>query len=164
MADAALQVLAAATPARPNTASICRRGWTGWKSIRVPDPHFQLCSFPHRRKFAASDALADVLLLQPDGTPVAQFKGVQLQRVRADALGAGGKKLTSQWLYDVTWRAAPRLEKEEAAGEPATWLIMADDRGLAQQLAQRLSDRGQRAVLIRPGQSYLEDSAKYRLG
>jgi phthiocerol/phenolphthiocerol synthesis type-I polyketide synthase E len=65
-----------------------------------------------------------------------------------------GKLPIERWFHTPVWREAPR---PAPAGDGATagpWLVFHDDRGLADDLAGRLRERGQVVVTVRAGGSF----------
>ncbi|MDX2939092.1 type I polyketide synthase [Streptomyces ipomoeae] len=69
------------------------------------------------------------------------------------ALAALPRKDEAEWLYVPGWRQAPALA-EPTAGLDATWLLFADEAGVAKRLAERVRADGGTAVLVRPGTGY----------
>jgi len=115
----------------------------------------------------------NVYLVTESGDVLAAFEGVQVQRVGRGTGGDAGVD-TSQWLYRVTWREEPlRMARPESpantegssAVAPSSktrntppfsgaWLIFADEHGVGQRLAERLSERGEASVLVKPGERF----------
>jgi len=96
---------------------------------------------------------ADLHLFRPDGEPAAVLEGVSMQRVARTAFLPEARRDALHWLYEVTWREAPR-PAPAAPAEPGTWLLLADGGGVAERLAERLSREGHRPVLATPGERY----------
>jgi len=96
---------------------------------------------------------ADLHLFRPDGEPAAVLEGVSMQRAERTAFLPEAERQAFDWLYEVTWHEAPR-PAPAAPAEPGTWLLLADAGGIAEQLAERLSRAGHRAVLATPGEHY----------
>ncbi|MEE8524254.1 MAG: amino acid adenylation domain-containing protein [Thermoanaerobaculia bacterium] len=58
----------------------------------------------------------------------------------------------ADWLYQPSWRrTAP---PEPAADDPQCWLVCVDGDGLGHQVAERLSELGQRVVTVRAGDAF----------
>jgi malonyl CoA-acyl carrier protein transacylase len=60
----------------------------------------------------------------------------------------------SDWLYEVTWQAQPLQERPISFSQPGSWLILADQGGLGQALANLLQERGQTCFIVYVGDSY----------
>jgi len=59
--------------------------------------------------------------------------------------------------YRVAWRAAPSdclVDVEAELGDPQTWLVFADEAGLARAAAQRLRTAGHRVVTVHSGDAF----------
>ncbi|TDB90608.1 SDR family NAD(P)-dependent oxidoreductase [Actinomadura sp. KC216] len=95
-------------------------------------------------------AAGDVTLTDGDGQALAVLEGVHLRRLTG-LRGAG----LDRALYELRWRRADRRAVERA-GAAGGWLLFADGRGVASDLAGRLADGGERAVLVVPGAGYDE--------
>ncbi|MGB8955466.1 MAG: beta-ketoacyl synthase N-terminal-like domain-containing protein, partial [Tumebacillaceae bacterium] len=71
--------------------------------------------------------------------------------------GAGLTDEQAGWLYDMRWemqeRTTPSDAKKQANG-PGRWLILADEQGLGEQLAQRFEASGDSVVMVRHGESF----------
>jgi acyl transferase domain-containing protein/thioesterase domain-containing protein/NADP-dependent 3-hydroxy acid dehydrogenase YdfG/acyl carrier protein len=93
---------------------------------------------------------ANVCLLNAAGAVLAMLEGVQVQRVGRSS-GADTRSDSDRWIYRVAWQQQP-LEAGQAAGRTGAWLIFADETGVGRQLAERLSQRGESGILVRPGQ------------
>ena len=87
--------------------------------------------------------IADLTLLDDDGRPIAQVVGLELRRVSRAALWKATQKQLDDWLYQVEWKPshleAP-AEPEKAGG---LWLILADQLGIGDRLADYLRDQGE---------------------
>ncbi|NJR64506.1 MAG: SDR family NAD(P)-dependent oxidoreductase, partial [Leptolyngbyaceae cyanobacterium CRU_2_3] len=59
------------------------------------------------------------------------------------------------WLYQMEWQPQARLASdvtENPLTSPGIWLIFADHQGIGTTLAKRLSDRGDRCIVVFPGE------------
>lgn len=103
----------------------------------------------------------DIRLADDDGTTVAVLEGVHVGRLDDDAWMPASTAL-DRALYEVRWqrreRGAPRRSSRPGGG----WLIFADGRGTGAALAARLTEEGERAVLVIAGDGY-DDSDPDRL-
>ncbi|RCG26200.1 acyltransferase domain-containing protein [Sphaerisporangium album] len=82
-----------------------------------------------------------------------------LPRPGAAASGAGSsRRAPSRWTYAPVWHpSAPPKPGEPAAhqaGEPAAWLVLADEAGLAGRLTEVLRGRGHAVTTVRMGRDY----------
>ncbi len=96
----------------------------------------------------------DVFLLDEQGQVLVEMLGVRVQRV---GRGRTAQRETDvqQWLYQVHWQPAA-LPADAQATRTGRWLILADQRGVAAQLASRLREAtGQDCVLVHPGEEFL---------
>lgn len=60
----------------------------------------------------------------------------------------------SDSLYEVQWQPQERLALPPSVKEPGKWLIFADRAGVGQALAELLRSRGEKYVMIYPGEAY----------
>ncbi|OKH17705.1 beta-ketoacyl synthase [Hydrococcus rivularis NIES-593] len=112
---------------------------------------------------------ADLQLFDENGILVAQIEGLSLQYVSRQSI----QKLVPEpkqenledWLYEVVWQPS-KGQKAESLGQKTAenWLIFADQRGIGVKLAKALEEKGDRATLIFPGQSYaISDEGHYQI-
>ena len=95
----------------------------------------------------------DVFLLDEQGQVLVEMLGVRVQRVGRGRT-AQREIDVQQWLYQVHWQPAPAPARAEAV-RTGRWLILADQRGVATQLAARLREStGQDCVLVHPGEAF----------
>jgi NADPH:quinone reductase-like Zn-dependent oxidoreductase len=64
--------------------------------------------------------------------------------------GGGGALARKDWLFDLAWRASAS-PRETTRTEAGNWVLLADDSGVAAQLAARLESKGACVTLIRHG-------------
>ncbi|XYI02620.1 non-ribosomal peptide synthase/polyketide synthase [Sorangium sp. So ce1128] len=154
--DACLQALIAALPQGGGAETFLPTGFDRVRLFERPGAqvhcHVRLRGNPEER---ADRLVADLALLNEDGQLVVEVEGFQGQR-----LDRSGAELLQQdigeWVYELTW--APRAgagEAEAAAeapsAEPGTWILFADEGGVARGLAERLAAQGQRPILVARG-------------
>jgi acyl transferase domain-containing protein/phospholipid N-methyltransferase len=61
----------------------------------------------------------------------------------------------NNWLYELKWQSQALLEgKRSESNYQGTWLIFADRGGVGQHLAGLLAQRGEKPVLVFPGEAY----------
>ena len=98
--------------------------------------------------------IADLILLDDNGQTIAQVVGLEMRKVSRAALWKATQKQLDDWLYRLEWRA-DRLEtasqQEKTAG---LWLILADDLGTGDRLAEQLRDLGDECIVARAGEKF----------
>ena len=107
--------------------------WGEARRLRVPLPTYP---FQRSRYF-----------VEP-GKP-AQVADTDILPVRHDAVPDFG--------YRIAWRPAPAdclVDVEMELGEPMTWLVFADEAGLARAAAQRLRTAGHRVITVHAGDAF----------
>ncbi|MFF4443549.1 beta-ketoacyl synthase N-terminal-like domain-containing protein [Streptomyces sp. NPDC001502] len=66
---------------------------------------------------------------------------------------------SARWTYAPVWHRAPLAAAPEPAG-PGTWLVLADERGLADDLAAALRERGDSVTTVRKAAAYARTSER----
>ena len=110
---------------------------------------------------------ADLELCNELGAIVAHIEGLRLQWVSHTSLqrlvqvqeNLPGIKaqLYEDWLYELTWQPKPLNVESSASNRTQThWLIFTDRQGLGDKLADELSQRGDRCVLVSAAQTYAQ--------
>ncbi|MEV8631698.1 amino acid adenylation domain-containing protein [Streptosporangium sp. NPDC051023] len=114
------------------------------------------------------ELVGDIAVYSDGGTSLGRITGFRAADVEK-ASTTVGRGTIDGWLADVTWAERPfgegrperdRAETAPAPREPRDWLIFADARGVAAELAALVAERGGRCHLVRPGAGYhagLED-------
>jgi myxalamid-type polyketide synthase MxaE and MxaD len=100
----------------------------------------------NREKIGQPTPYADVV--RRDGLDIAAAPQQPTSPASLPALGPA-----ADWLYDLAWEASP-LPQNGALAAGGTWLIFADERGLAQLTAGELRSHGQTCVLVQAGPQY----------
>ena len=95
----------------------------------------------------------DLAVMDSDGRLIARLEGLRLQEVDPAALTSRPEGESPVGLYEPRWRESRRDAVTATDNGPGCWLLLADDEGLAEALAQRLVEKGDQCVLIRPGTS-----------
>ncbi len=147
--EACVQSLVAAVP-----GTVCRLP-VGWKRLHVVGTLPERV-FGHARLIPDSEQdgrlTADIDLFGEDGVPLGQIRGLVLQETNRSALQSSTDGL-DDLLYRMDWREVPQLQAPPPP-EQGTWILNADQGGVARELAVRLAERQQNVVLagrIRPG-------------
>ncbi|MBF2022481.1 MAG: aminotransferase class I/II-fold pyridoxal phosphate-dependent enzyme, partial [Hydrococcus sp. C42_A2020_068] len=112
---------------------------------------------------------ADLQLFDENGILIAQIEGLSLQYVSCQSLQKFAPEPKQEnledWLYEVVWQPSKR-QKTESLGQKTAenWIIFADRQGIGVKLAKALEEKGDRAILIFPGQSYaISDEGHYQI-
>jgi len=89
--------------------------------------------------------------VDPDGiAPLEPSPSARARRVTLDK-----QPDIADWFYRPLWRRAePAAAASATAGTAASWLLFADDQGLAERLAERLRGPGRAIVLVTPGDAF----------
>ena len=97
--------------------------------------------------------VADLRLFDEAGQLVAELQGLSLTRATPESLRRVAVSPVGEWLYDLTWRPQPLATETdgEAAARTGTWLVLADQGGLGEELARRWSQRDGRVVVAVSG-------------
>lgn len=102
----------------------------------------------------------ELCYLDDQGDPLLELKGVCARRVPATH-GAKPAGLVAArpvprelggWFYTATWEPAPPIRPQPTA--PGSWLVFADDLGIAEALCERWHERGSTGILTRMGARY----------
>jgi len=104
----------------------------------------------------AGEHVGDVDLLDETGKLLVETCGLRLRPLEAPSEHIGDADIDG-WLYEMKWRAGKRSPQRQApvvSSRAGVWLILADSGGVAQQLAQLLTARGETPVLIHPTDAF----------
>ncbi|WP_406148845.1 beta-ketoacyl synthase N-terminal-like domain-containing protein [Streptomyces sp. NBC_01012] len=88
--------------------------------------------------------------------PAYPFRGPGLLRPKPAAT-TGVRTNSARWTYAPVWHRAPLAAAPEQDG-PATWLVLADDRGLTGDLVAALRERGETVTTVRKAATYARTS------
>ncbi|MCY3861889.1 MAG: SDR family NAD(P)-dependent oxidoreductase [bacterium] len=95
----------------------------------------------------------DIHLYDPDGIPLGGLSGYTVKRATRTALLSAVEGL-EDLLYEVVWRDADLAEDPADVTEPpGAWLVAADQRGVAEELAAELAERNQTVVVASHGEA-----------
>jgi len=121
------------------------------------------------------DRVSYIQLFTEDGEVIAEISGFESRPVTRGALLASLQEDTSKWQYEVDWQAVPAAAASQAptaAAAPAdtpatdvpvevpqpvetsTWMILADNSGLAGEVAARLRLHGDRCIEVTAANAY----------
>ena len=108
----------------------------------------------------------DITVFDDEGRIAVELRGFRLQLLEAPR-SPGIAASPDDWLYELSWPAAPvegDASRPSGSAAPGTWIVLADAAGVGEEIARRLSDRGDGAVLVRPGRSFERlDDGSFRI-
>ncbi len=85
----------------------------------------------------------DIAVYREDGSQAATLEGLSLKQLPPEVLTPNATQGRPDWLYQLQWVERPQPpSSERTSGEPAGWLILADQAGVGAALANMLTDRG----------------------
>ena len=155
--EAGLQLLVAALdsscPDEPREVACL----TGFDRLRVLGPvGGELWGYARARDSRQDEQVGDVYLLDEAGQVVVEVLGARLQAPGEALMRKLLEARTGRHLYEVAWQEQPprRGPIAPAENQPGSWLIFADEGGVATALAQSLAARGQYPILVSPGEAY----------
>jgi myxalamid-type polyketide synthase MxaE and MxaD len=162
--DSCLQLLCATLSTRDEANLRAAYVPTGIDEIRVHgSPSRQLWSHARLRgdeEFDGSSLKGDILLFDEDGNVVLEFAGVRVQSLESSS-GQFDERKVSESIYELQWEEQARpperletLRQETHARRPGAWLIFADGQGVGAALSTLLNERGEKAVLVSPGEQF----------
>ncbi len=97
------------------------------------------------------DVQQDISLIGPDGLPLIEINGVELQQTGQTAL-----EKTEELLYQLEWQPVERAaQSANTPIQPGNWILLADRSGQAEVLARTLEKAGNRCILFyaNPGEA-----------
>ncbi len=109
---------------------------------------------------------ASLRLYNDSGETIVSMEGLSGLRTNRDALLKNVQKDLSRRLYEIAWEISPPEVSQSAhvmKEKPRSWLIFADQGGLALTLSERLRELGDRCTLVFPGESYGKDGGYYHV-
>lgn len=101
---------------------------------------------------AAKRVIADATLCDSSGQVLIEFIGLEARAASLQAIQRYLPNRADGLLYGSDW--LPLAASHSSANMQGQWLIFADSRGSARQLAQQLKAQGARCVLVTPGSDY----------
>ncbi len=105
----------------------------------------------------------DINLLDDHGTVLASVQGIELRRVTRAALQRlAAQPAKSDWAFETAWHTTPPAPLAPT-GAPGRWLVLADDLGVADGLAERLKAQGAGVTLVLRGAAYAEVAGGYQV-
>ncbi|NJK63164.1 MAG: SDR family NAD(P)-dependent oxidoreductase [Synechococcaceae cyanobacterium SM2_3_1] len=95
---------------------------------------------------------ATLQLWNPQGDPVAEIIGFNLQKADRRTLQRSLQPDLTDWLYQLDWQ--PVLLSASASALSGHWLIFGDQQGIGSQLATQLSEAGAECLLVTQGSEW----------
>lgn len=159
--DACFQTLGAAfTLADDPTATIYLPiGLNQFRLYRRPEG--QIWSYARIRPAdgqSADTRTGDMCLFDSTGQVLAEIEGIHLKQAKREALlrlvphQSQSDGTLANWLYKITWNPQP-LSETVHLNPPDRWLILADQGGIAQALAEKLTKQGAVCTLVFAGET-----------
>lgn len=101
------------------------------------------------------EIVGDIAVHDESGTPLGGITGFRVADVEK-ASTAVGLATIDGWLVEPSWSELPAGSDapDQLAEHPDHWLLFADSRGVADELAARITGRGGSCHLVRPGNGY----------
>ncbi len=98
----------------------------------------------------SQNKLVDITLFNQKGEPIAQLNGLLLKYVNQKL---ENKEDLKDWLYELNWQQKPLINQNKNI-EINSWLIFADNRGLAEELTNLLKQASKKCILVFAGANY----------
>ena len=144
--DSCLQVLLAAVPGAANGSDtylpVAFKNLRRHQQLNVESALWAHATLHTSDQQKTGPLTGDVLLLDDEGKIRLEVRELELQRLQREA------EPIDDWFYRIAWHEQPRPQPSQNAGKKARWLIFADQRGIAQQLVERLQTHDDECVLI----------------
>ena len=112
-------------------------------------PGARLWSHASQRANGSGTLVGDGRLLDEEGRIVVEARGMRLRAL--DGNGLRSEPTPADWLYELRWEPVS-LPDQSAAAPSGGWLIFADNQGVGEELAARLSN----CAVVLPGASWEE--------
>jgi len=104
------------------------------------------------------------VLLDEAGRMAVEIRGLRFEYLGEDTRRAPVDS-PDDWLYEFQWKPSElAAEKPSATPSGASWLIFADSGGVGESLSALLEAKGERSILVSPGDSFDQiDNEHYRI-
>lgn len=122
-------------------------------------PGSTLWSYAFIKEITDQKLYGDIKLLDDEGNVIAEMIGIHAQSL----YNAGGYHVDNinDWLYELQWQPKKNSAGDEVAAsaksdnrQPGTWIIFSDTQGTGRRLATKLQQKGERTVIVLPGENY----------
>lgn len=155
--DGAFQILGATLEASQEGAYL-PVGFDTLRSLKkVHGQHWAHVALRTPAQDGARVIVADVTVYDGEGQPAVIVSGLRLVHTALAVLRAALEGDPAESLYQLAWIRTAQLEEPAQRTEPESFLIFADDQGVAAQVATRLREIGCRTALV-----YAEDRERGR--
>ena len=124
---------------------------------RMPDENIRSAarSYNQLGKLLRKGLASYVLLTAKKQDKLTKAELIAKNRERLGRLIPYDEVAGNRWSYETVWKPAARAERSKASLEThGDWLLFADAGAVARRLAERMSRRGERCVLVHPGADY----------
>ena len=100
--------------------------------------------------------IGDLRLFDDAGQVIAEIEGLHVKRAKSEVMLQFAQKNLNNCLYEVQWQPRGRQSNlaESAPNHPGSWLLFADQEGIAAALAGLLESQGETCVIVFPGEGY----------
>ncbi|MCC5620753.1 SDR family NAD(P)-dependent oxidoreductase, partial [Nostoc sp. CHAB 5715] len=100
--------------------------------------------------------IGDLRLFDDAGQVIAEIEGLHVKRAKREVMLQFAQKNLNNWLYEVEWQPRGRQSNlaKSAPNHPGSWLLFADQEGIAAALAGLLESQGETCVIVFPGEGY----------
>jgi acyl transferase domain-containing protein/surfactin synthase thioesterase subunit len=98
------------------------------------------------RQPESETVVIDTAIYREDGRRLAMLEGLSVRQLPPKALAPFAMPKRVDWLYQLQWVERPPLQP--SAGEPSSWLILADRSGMGAALAEVLTEKGGTCRLV----------------
>ena len=103
--------------------------------------------------------LADLDILDDNGSPTAWVEGLTLRRVKPEILFAENRSKPDNWLYELGWEAKEKSHQASAFTEaPGLWLLLADSSESSRAVAEQLETSGASCIRVTAGKTFNYDA------
>jgi acyl carrier protein len=107
-----------------------------------------------------SSMRGDLVLWQGDSAIIASIKGFEFKKIRNEAMRASLGLAKARDFYAVQWHAQPLPANSSVTVMPL-WVIFADQGNLANDLVERIQQKGKRAILVWQGSGFARKNGGY---
>lgn len=109
-----------------------------------------------------ADATADVWLTDGQGQTRLEAKGVRLEWMAREQMPSSLRKRVGESVYEVRW--SPASPPQQAEATACSWLLFADEGGVADALAAHICSTPSASVVrVRPGDAFSEGPGGFRV-
>jgi acyl transferase domain-containing protein/acyl carrier protein len=107
------------------------------------------------------EVVGNILLFDQEGQIIAEVIGFKGRRANSHSFLGIPQEPLETWLYEVEWRPQTLAKQkflngglQKTISEPKSWLILADDDGIGQQITEQLQAQGEICTLVLSSNQY----------